>query len=98
MTKPELAERLLTVIEQAILPLTEKGVAAGQLALAWVLAQGDFIVPIPGTTKIANLETNVAAADVSLTAEEVASLGALLSPAKVAGQRYPERMSQMANR
>lgn len=76
----------------------EKGVTAGQLALAWVLAQGDFIVPIPGTTKIANLETNVAAADVSLTAEEVASLGALLSPAKVAGQRYPERMSQMANR
>lgn len=76
----------------------EKGVTAGQLALAWVLAQGDFIVPIPGTTKIANLETNVAAADISLTAEEVASLGALLSPAKVAGQRYPERMSQMANR
>jgi aryl-alcohol dehydrogenase-like predicted oxidoreductase len=76
----------------------EKGVTAGQLALAWVLAQGDFIVPIPGTTKIANLEKNVAAADVSLTAEEVASLGALLSPAKVAGQRYPERMSQMANR
>jgi pyridoxine 4-dehydrogenase len=77
---------------------TDKGVTAGQLALAWVLAQGDFIVPIPGTTKIANLEKNVAAADVSLTADEVASLGALLSPAKVAGQRYPERMSQMANR
>lgn len=77
---------------------TEKGVTAGQLALAWVLAQGDFIVPIPGTTKIANLEKNVAAADVSLTAEEVASLGALLSPAKVAGERYPARMSQMANR
>ncbi|MCZ7856568.1 aldo/keto reductase [Agrobacterium salinitolerans] len=76
----------------------EKGVTAGQLALAWVLAQGDFIVPIPGTTKIANLEKNVAAADVSLTAEEVASLGALLSPSKVAGERYPERMSQMANR
>ena len=71
---------------------------AGQLALAWVLAQGDFIVPIPGTTKIANLEKNVAAAEVSLTAEEAASLGALLSPAKVAGARYPEQMSRMANR
>lgn len=77
---------------------TDKGVTAGQLALAWVLAQGDFIVPIPGTTKIANLEKNVAAADVSLTADEVASLGTLLAPTKVAGQRYPERMSQMANR
>ncbi|NRF11104.1 aldo/keto reductase [Agrobacterium pusense] len=76
----------------------EKGVTAGQLALAWVLAQGHFIVPIPGTTKIANLEKNVAAADVSLTPEEVESLGALLAPSKVAGERYPERMSQMANR
>ena len=76
----------------------EKGVTAGQLALAWVLAQGDFIVPIPGTTKIANLEKNVAAAEVSLTADEAANLGALLSPAKVAGARYPERMSKMANR
>lgn len=76
----------------------EKGVTAGQLALAWVMAQGDFIVPIPGTTKIANLEKNVAAADVALTADEVASLGALLSPTKVAGERYPERMTRLANR
>lgn len=75
-----------------------KGVTAGQLALAWVMAQGDFIVPIPGTTKIANLEKNVAAADVALTADEVASLGALLSPTKVAGERYPERMTRLANR
>jgi len=76
----------------------EEGVTAGQLALAWVLAQGDFIVPIPGTTKIANLEKNVAAADVSLTRQEVENLGSLLAPSKVAGKRYPERMSQMANR
>lgn len=76
----------------------EKGVTAGQLALAWVLAKGDFIVPIPGTTKIANLEKNVAAADVSLTRQEVENLGSLLAPSKVAGKRYPERMSQMANR
>ncbi|WCK02217.1 aldo/keto reductase [Agrobacterium tumefaciens] len=76
----------------------EKGVTAGQLALAWVMAQGDFIVPIPGTTKIANLEKNVAAADISLTTDEVASLGALLSPAKVAGERYTEQMMRLANR
>ncbi len=76
----------------------KKGVTAGQLALAWVLAQGDFIVPIPGTTKIANLEKNVAAASIALSAEEVRDLGDLLSPAKVKGERYPETMAKMANR
>ncbi len=86
---------LITLLEEMA---AEKGVTAGQLALAWVLAQGDFIVPIPGTTKIANLEKNVAAADVALSADEAAKLGELLSPAKVAGGRYPEQMAAMANR
>jgi pyridoxine 4-dehydrogenase len=76
----------------------KKGVSAGQLALAWVLAQGDFIVPIPGTTKIANLEKNVVAAAISLSADEVKELGDLLSPDKVAGARYPEAMAKMANK
>ncbi|MGN7294532.1 aldo/keto reductase [Rhizobium sp. SAFR-030] len=76
----------------------EKGVTAGQLALAWVLAQGDFIVPIPGTTKITNLEKNVAAADIVLSAGEVKELGDLLSPDKVKGERYPESMAKMANK
>ncbi|MGF9693675.1 aldo/keto reductase [Rhizobium sp. 0TCS1.26] len=76
----------------------DKGVTAGQLALAWVLAQGDFIVPIPGTTKIANLEKNVAAADIVLSAGEVKELGDLLSPDKVKGERYPESMAKMANK
>ena len=76
----------------------DKGVTPGQLALAWVLAQGDFIVPIPGTTKIANLEKNVAAADIALSTDEVATLGDMLSPRKVAGARYPERMAKMAER
>ncbi|MCM2473731.1 aldo/keto reductase [Rhizobium sp. CG5] len=86
---------LITALEQMA---ADKGVTPGQLALAWVLAQGDFIVPIPGTTKIANLEKNVAAADIVLSAEEVQALGDLLSPAKVAGARYPERMAKMAER
>ncbi len=76
----------------------EKGVAPAQLALAWVLAQGDFIVPIPGASKVPHLEQNVAAADVVLTPEEVARLGDLLSPAKVAGGRYSQRMASLANR
>ncbi|KQZ50521.1 aldo/keto reductase [Rhizobium sp. Root149] len=76
----------------------KKDVSAGQLALAWVLAQGDFIVPIPGTTKIANLEKNIAAADIDLSAQELAELGDLLAPSKVKGERYPESMAKMANK
>lgn len=76
----------------------EKGVAPAQLALAWVLAQGDFIVPIPGASKVPHLEQNAAAAAIVLTPEEAARLGDLLSPAKVAGGRYPQRMASMANR
>ncbi len=86
---------LVSLLEQMA---EEKGVTAGQLALAWVMSQGDFIVPIPGTTKITNLEKNVAAADVSLSSEESRKLGELLAPAKVAGGRYPEQMAKMAGR
>jgi aryl-alcohol dehydrogenase-like predicted oxidoreductase len=66
----------------------DKGVTAAQLALAWVLAQGDFIVPIPGARKIPNLEQNAAAADVVLSADEVKALSDMLSPDKIAGARY----------
>ncbi|AXV17119.1 aldo/keto reductase [Neorhizobium sp. SOG26] len=66
----------------------EKGVTAAQLALAWVLAQGDFIVPIPGARKIPHLEQNIAAADITLSPEELANLGDLLAPEKFSGARY----------
>lgn len=66
----------------------DKGATAAQLALAWVLAKGDFIVPIPGARKIHHLEQNAAAADIALTSEEVARLDEMLSPDKIAGARY----------
>lgn len=66
----------------------EKGVSAAQLALAWVIHQGDFIVPIPGARRIAHLEQNVAAADVVLSADEIATLGDMLAPERFAGTRY----------
>jgi aryl-alcohol dehydrogenase-like predicted oxidoreductase len=73
----------------------KKGKTAAQLALAWVLAQGDFIVPIPGSRKIANLEANVAAADISLSPEERDEIGGLVSPEKISGPRYaPAAMAQ----
>lgn len=76
----------------------EKGVTPAQLALAWVLAQGDFIVPIPGASKIPHLEQNVAAVEVTLSAQDVAAIGELLAPAKVAGARYSEKMTKMSGR
>ncbi len=66
----------------------EKGCTAAQLALAWLLARGEDIFPIPGSTKAERVAENAAAFDVQLTAEDIASLDAI-APA-VAGERYPE--------
>jgi aryl-alcohol dehydrogenase-like predicted oxidoreductase len=71
----------------------EKGVTAGQLALAWVLAQGDDIVPIPGTTKVKNLEENVAAADVELTDDDLQRLDEVAPKGAAAGERYADMSS-----
>lgn len=69
---------------------------AGQVALAWVLAQGDDIVPIPGTKRRRWLEENVAAASIKLSPGTLAALGDALAPGKVQGPRYsPERMSMV---
>jgi aryl-alcohol dehydrogenase-like predicted oxidoreductase len=65
-----------------------KGCSRGQLGLAWLLAQGDFIAPIPGTKRISYLEENAAAADISLRDTEIASLTELFSPDNIAGDRY----------
>ncbi|MCF6506025.1 aldo/keto reductase [Blastococcus sp. MG754426] len=66
----------------------EKGVTAGQLALAWVLAQGDDVVPIPGTKRRTYLEENVAAAAVELSAEDLARLDGIAPPGAATGGRY----------
>ena len=76
----------------------KKGVTAAQLALAWVLNQGDDIVPIPGARKIEHLEQNVAAADMVLSDGDLAALGAALSPTLVAGRRYSDASLALTNR
>ena len=68
----------------------EKGVSAGQLALAWVLAQGDDVVPIPGTKRRAYLEENAAAAALDLSPEDLARLAAIAPPGAAEGTRYPD--------
>ncbi len=66
----------------------DRGVTAAQLALAWVLAQGDHLVPIPGTRRIATLEDNAAAVDISLTAEDVEAIEAVFPKNAASGERY----------
>ncbi|MBD2749479.1 aldo/keto reductase [Microvirga sp. BT688] len=75
-----------------------KGVTAAQLALAWVLHQGDFIVPIPGARKIAHLEQNVAAAEITLSSDELKTLGDMLAPEKFAGKRYGDAAMSLTKR
>jgi aryl-alcohol dehydrogenase-like predicted oxidoreductase len=72
---------------------TAKGATPGQLALAWVLAQGDDVVPIPGTTRAAHLEENVGALDVELTADDLAQLEEAFPKGATAGDRYADMSS-----
>ncbi|WP_158845300.1 aldo/keto reductase [Saccharothrix deserti] len=86
-----------TAIVDALRELAaERGVTAGQLALAWVHHQGDHVVPIPGTKRVKYLEENVAAADLELSAEELRAIEDA-APA-VAGDRYPPEFLKMSNK
>jgi aryl-alcohol dehydrogenase-like predicted oxidoreductase len=75
----------------------EKGCKPSQLALAWVLAQGNDIVPIPGTKRRKYLEENVAANAVGLTKEDVQRINEVFPPDSAAGARYPEQMMALLN-
>ncbi|HXJ15111.1 MAG TPA: aldo/keto reductase [Candidatus Limnocylindrales bacterium] len=76
----------------------QKGVTPAQIALAWLLAQKPWIVPIPGTTKLHRLEENLGAAGVVLTAEEIRELETAASKIAVQGARYPEALQKLVGR
>jgi aryl-alcohol dehydrogenase-like predicted oxidoreductase len=76
----------------------EKHATAGQIALAWLLHKGSFIVPIPGTKRRTYLEENVAAASISLTPKEMTTLDDALAPHKISGPRYGKAMMSMVDR
>lgn len=76
----------------------DKGVTAAQLALAWVLAQGETLVPIPGTRRIRTLEENAAAADLALTADDLARIEAVFPKGAASGHRYAEAARAALNR
>ena len=86
-------EKNLELVDKVKEIASEKGVTASQLALAWVMAQGDDIVPIPGTTKVKNLEENVAAAEIELTDEDLARLDEVAPKGITAGDRYADMSS-----
>jgi aryl-alcohol dehydrogenase-like predicted oxidoreductase len=86
----ELAKRVQELAAQ-------RGCTAGQLALAWVLAQGDDIVPIPGTKRRTYLEENVAAVDIALSPAQLDALASVFPAGAAAGLRYPENMMKALN-
>jgi aryl-alcohol dehydrogenase-like predicted oxidoreductase len=75
-----------------------KQVTPAQLAIAWLLAQKPWIVPIPGTTKLHRLEENIGAAAVELTPDDVREIESAVSKVAVQGDRYPERLEQLTGR
>jgi len=88
----------LELVERVGQAAKQKGVTPSQLALAWVLAQGTDIVPIPGTKKRKYLEENAAADEIELTAEDLRTLDAAAPKGVTAGARYPAAMMQILDR
>ncbi|UYQ95742.1 aldo/keto reductase [Chitinophaga horti] len=75
----------------------QRGLTVAQVALAWLLAQKPFIVPIPGTTKLAHLQENMWSADVAFAADELRQLTEALSKVKIVGERYTGAQAQQTN-
>lgn len=86
--KPEFYPANLALLEEAKAVAGEAGCSVAQMALAWTLAKGSHVIPIPGTTRIAHLEENHTAANVSLTPAQVARLDAHFAPERPVGPRY----------
>jgi aryl-alcohol dehydrogenase-like predicted oxidoreductase len=91
-------QRNLDLVAEVERMAQEKGCSAAQLALAWVLAQGEDIVPIPGSKRRRNLEDNVGAVNVRLDAQDLQRLDRILPPGAAAGERYAAPQMQALNR
>jgi len=87
-----------TVVDLLTTIAKEKNATPAQIALAWLLAQKPWIVPIPGTTKLHRLEENVGAASVELSKTDLVNIENAVSKIEVQGLRYPEQMQKMVNR
>jgi aryl-alcohol dehydrogenase-like predicted oxidoreductase len=87
-----------TLVDRVVDIAGRKKVTSAQIALAWLLAQRPWIVPIPGTTKLHRLEENIGAVGVELTADDLREIGRVLSDVEVQGARYPEHLQKLVGR
>src|ERR1043165_2913179 len=94
---PEARKANQTVVDLLKRIGEQKNATPAQIALAWLLAQKPWIVPIPGTTKLPRLEENIGAVSVELTADDLREIDAAASEIKVEGARYPEDMERRTN-
>jgi aryl-alcohol dehydrogenase-like predicted oxidoreductase len=88
----------LALVDRVRAVAERKEASVGQVALAWLLAQGPSIVPIPGTRRLTRLDENIGAAGLTLTADDLAELDEASTQVKIVGERYPEAMQQMVDR
>ena len=95
---PEAMEKNQALVDLLRRIAGRKNTTPAQIALAWLLAQKPWIVPIPGTTKLHRLEENLGAADVALTAGDLAEIERAAAEIQVEGERYPERLQAMLGR
>lgn len=91
-------QKNLDLVDAVKVIASDKGITAAQLALAWVLSQGEDLIPIPGTRRIATLEQNAAAVDVVLTPEDLARIEAVFPKGAATGHRYAEAARAALNR
>jgi aryl-alcohol dehydrogenase-like predicted oxidoreductase len=95
---PENRKANQAVVELISKVAERKKTTPAQIALAWVLAQERWIVPIPGTTKLHRLEENIAAAEIKLTPEDLSQIESAVSKIPVQGERYPEELEKRTGR
>lgn len=95
---PEARKANMMLVHAVKAAAERKGVTSAQIALAWLLAQKPWIVPIPGTTKMNRVEENIGAADVELTADDLKQIGDAISKLSLEGARLPEAMLKMTGR
>jgi len=91
-------EKNLVLVDKIKQLAVEKGCTASQLALAWVMAQGEDIFPIPGTKRVKYLEENIGAADITLSADELAEINTIAPKNVATGTRYPAASMQFVNK
>jgi aryl-alcohol dehydrogenase-like predicted oxidoreductase len=89
--------RNIQLVEKLKEIAVQKGCSPSQLAIAWVLAQGEDIITIPGTKRIKYLEENIAAERIKLTLQELKTIGAIMPPGIASGTRYPEKFMNSLN-